>query len=311
MSFNLSHARQSSEIEHAIKARMYKSIYASAEKSKSNKRWIKLSGLGMGIVSGLLTVAKRIARIVESLLKGMINIIGSPFSDHCSAPLGLKQLFIETPFQIVVKLPVSLIMLVFSIPYKTVSFAVSPKSYAQGLWIDHDLVEKQKQIEAPRIATFQKAEASILKNAEDILALKTLGDCYYRGFGTVADRDKAIEYYTQAANLSDANSMKILGDIYEKEDRPLSIEWYKKGSDIGDLDASFKVGLYHYSKGRQSAIEEAKEFFKQAAMSGHVLAKACLLEIISVEEASGFGLSSSDAERAEARSYLGMKTQSK
>lgn len=307
MPFDLSVSRQSSNMEHAIKARMYKSIYDFATRSKSNKRWIKLSGLGIGIVSGLLTIAKRIACIAESLLKGVINIFGAPFSDQCDPVRGLKQIFVETPLQIVVKLPISLTMLIFSIPFKAFFFVIFPKSYAKGLWIDHDLVEKQRQIEAPKIAIFEKATTDTQKNPKDIIALKTLGDCYHRGFGTEIDRDKAIDFYIRAANLLNANSMKILGDIYEKEDRALSLEWYKQGADAGDLDAIFKMGLHHYSKGRQSAIDKAKEFFKQAAVSGHVLSKACLLEIIPADEASSLGFNCTTREKMEARSYLGIK----
>lgn len=307
MPFDLSVSGQSSDIEHAIKRKLYKSLYTSSTKSKANKRWIKLSGLGVGIVSGLLTIAKRVGRVGECILKGLINIVGAPCFENCNAVTGLKQLFLEAPWQLVVKLPLSVIMLIFSIPFKTYSFASSPKSYAKGLWIDHDPVEKQIQIEAPKIAIFKKAETDIEENSEDIVSLKTLGDCYHRGFGTDADRDKAIEYYGRAAVLEDANSMKILGDIYENDDRRLSIEWYKKASDAGDLDAMFKMGLHHYGKGRQSAINKAIEFFKQSAENGHVLSKACLLEILPVDEASDLNLTCSDAEKAEARSYLGIK----
>lgn len=307
MSFDLSNATQSSSLEHAIKAKLYKSVYEKASKSSRKKQWIRWSGLGIGIVSGLLTLAKRVARIGESILKGMINLVGSLFSDACDAKLGLKQLFLDSTWQLVVKLPLSIIMLVFSIPYKTVSFAISPKSYAKGLWIDHDLDEKQKQIEAPKIAAFKKAEEDIKINPKDIEALKTLGDCYRRGFGTVADENKSIEFYKRAADLNDANSKKILGDIFEKEALSVSLDWYKKASEGGDLDAYFKLGLHHYSKGRQSEIDKATTFFKQAAESGHVLSKACLIEILPPDEISRLGLTCSPPEKAEAKSYLGIK----
>lgn len=307
MPFDLSIARQSSNLEHAIKAKLYKSIYETASESKRKKRWIKLSGLGFGVISGVLTMAKRVARVGESLLKGLINIFGAPLSDQCCAKRGLKMLFLETPFQLVVKLPLSLITLIVSIPFKAGSFAISPKSYAKSLWIDHDLIEKQIQIDTPKVAIFKQAEDDFLTNSEDLIALKTLGDCYYRGFGVLADQDKAIEFYTRAADLQDGNSMKILGDIYEKEDRTISLEWYKKGSDAGDLDASFKLGLHHYAKGRQSSINTAIEFFNLASINGHVLSKACLLEILPADEGIQLGLTSSDLERSEARSYLGIK----
>lgn len=306
MTFDFATASQASDVEHAIKSRLYKSIYEFSIASKSNKRWIKLSGFGVGIISGLLTISKRIARVAECILKGLANIFGAPFSDKCNAPRGLKQLFLEAPWQLVVKLPLSILMLFSSIPFKVFSFATSPKAYAKGLWIDHDPVEKQVQIEAPKIAIFNKAEQDIEEDPGDIVALKTLGDCYHRGFGTDADLDKAIEFYTRAADLEDAHSMKILGDIYEKDDKTLSLDWYLKGAEAGDLDACFKMGLHHYGIGRQASINKSIDYFKQAATDGHVLSKACLLELLPPDEAAALNLTCSKSERQEAKSYLGL-----
>ncbi len=307
MPFDLTTTGQTSELEHAVKRVLYKSIYESAIESKRNKRWIKLTGLPVGIVSGLLTIAKRIARFAECILKGIINLCGAPFSKSCHAITGLKQLFLEAPLQLIVRLPLSITMLVFSIPFKAISFATSPKAYVKSLWIDHDLVEKQIQIEAPKIAIFEKAEKDLSENEEDVVALTTLADCCYRGYGTDIDLDKAIEFYNKAADLDDAHSMKMLGDIYEKDDKALSIEWYQKASEAGDLDASFKMGLHHYGIGRQASINKAIAFFKQAAQSGHVLSKACLLELLPPDEAADLHLTCSAAETAEAKSYLGLK----
>lgn len=77
------------------------------EVSKKKKGWVRLTGLGIGAGIGTLTVLARIARIIENLIKGLLNILGSPFYHNCSFKKGFVQLLLEAPFNAAV-LPFSI-----------------------------------------------------------------------------------------------------------------------------------------------------------------------------------------------------------
>jgi hypothetical protein len=277
--FDLSVIRLSSDIEHSLKAKSYQSIYQAAEESKASKRIIKLCGFAIGIASVLLTLAKRIGRIAEGIIKGFINIFGAPFLEEADFLIGLKQLFVDTPFQIGVRLPLSIVVGIFSVVIKTACFAYMPKSYAKGLWMDHDPKEKDAQIQKPKITVFAKAKEGYETDPANLDHIKTLAECYQSGIGVSKNDAEAIKYYKEGAILGDPNSMKMLGDIYAgQNEKELSIEWYDKAAKEGDLSAMHILGI-HYYVSEPSNVEEAMALFSFAAENGHVPSNGCLFEI--------------------------------
>ena len=58
------------------------------------------------------------------------------------------------------------------------------------------------------------------------------------------DFDKAIEWYTKAADLGNSDAMKMIGNMYKlgslyggEDDLEKAIEWYQKAADLGNSDA--------------------------------------------------------------------------
>ena len=62
----------------------------------------------------------------------------------------------------------------------------------------------------------------------DILAQRSLGDVLATGVGSDYNREKAIYWYTQAAEQGDPISQFELGRLYEEEDSVKSEYWFKK-----------------------------------------------------------------------------------
>ena len=69
-----------------------------------------------------------------------------------------------------------------------------------------------------------------------------MGVCYNYGFGVTQDMQKAVEWYTKAAEQGLAAAQYNLGVFYEKgycveKDLQKAIEWYTKAAEQGDEDA--------------------------------------------------------------------------
>lgn len=279
MPFDVKVTSQSSDVEHGIKSRLYQGLYESASQSKCSKACIRVGGFGIGLVSGILTLTKRISRVVESILKGFINIFGCPFSSECRFFRGVKQILWDAVWQAGVRLPLSLVFMVFGIFIKVVCIAIYPKQHLKGLWLDHDQVQKKLEIERPKIERFTQAKNAVEASCVDVDNLRELGECYLGGLGTDANKDEAIRCFERAAEQNDCISMKILGDIYKTEDKKTSLDWYKRAADAGDLAAMNILGV-HYYKGGQGDTQQAIEYFRNAMQNGHVFSTACLLEVL-------------------------------
>ena len=93
MPFEFNHTMQSDIFFEGLKTSLYEKIAEASEKSS----WMRASGPLVAIASAALTLSMRVAEVVESIIKGLANIFGSPFSEKCSALKGLKQIFISLP----------------------------------------------------------------------------------------------------------------------------------------------------------------------------------------------------------------------
>lgn len=73
-----------------------------------------------------------------------------------------------------------------------------------------------------------------------------------------------------AAERGDAEALKRLGDIYEKENALEAVKWYKMAVEQGNASASFDLGLiYEYGKpGIPKNKAEAIKWYRKAAEQG-------------------------------------------
>lgn len=83
-------------------------------------------------------------------------------------------------------------------------------------------------------------------NAEKMMALAEMY-CSSYGVGEeqlLPDFDKAVEWYTKAADLGNTDAMNALGDMYKfamlyggEQDLDKAMEWYQKAADLGNEEA--------------------------------------------------------------------------
>lgn len=123
MRFNLNRSLQCRELEYSLKANLYLKLLQA-----SNRKVIRLTGLGVGITSGLLTVASRVGLIFENFIKGIANLAGAPFSKRCSARKGFEQLFANVPGHLLA-IPYTLFCASLELLSKTLSIAIQPEKY--------------------------------------------------------------------------------------------------------------------------------------------------------------------------------------
>lgn len=111
----------------------------------------------------------------------------------------------------------------------------------------------------------------------------SLGYCYDTGSGGCsADTEKAIHWYTEAAQNGHVTAQNNLGVIMAtghrgriKPNPAEAFAWYKKAGEHGHPNAEFHVGLaYLKGDGLESKdLVQAFRWFKKAAKRGHVLAQ--------------------------------------
>lgn len=68
--------------------------------SKQHTNIARFTGLPIALCSSLLDLAQTVSTIGESLIKGVANIFGSPFSEKCKFSKGVKQIFVQFPAHI-------------------------------------------------------------------------------------------------------------------------------------------------------------------------------------------------------------------
>jgi hypothetical protein len=120
-------------LENNLKARMYEKLHEASEKTN----WVRLSGPLVGVASGLMTIAARVATIGECLFKGIGNLFGAPFTDRCSLGFGIGQLLIGVPINIIA-LPFSIAWAVTGLFVITIGMAAMPEGYTNYLWGNHE-----------------------------------------------------------------------------------------------------------------------------------------------------------------------------
>jgi hypothetical protein len=104
--------------------------------------------------------------------------------------------------------------------------------------------------------------------------------------GVAKDPDKALEWYTLAAEQGDRNAQYKLGEIFEtgelvEQDMQAAFHWYRKAAEQNHPNAEFLTGLM-YSRGEGTVKDDmlAAKWLQKAAANGHVFAQYHLAEIL-------------------------------
>jgi hypothetical protein len=121
--FNLAITSQSTMFFDDIKIKAYDKLI---EISKEHEIAIRFIGLPLALCTSLIDLAEAISTIFESLIKGIINIVGSPFSEKCHVLKGVKQIFLQIPLHLISGAIDWSIMLALDIPFATIGMLISP-----------------------------------------------------------------------------------------------------------------------------------------------------------------------------------------
>lgn len=134
--------------------------------------------------------------------------------------------------------------------------------------------------------------------AEDVWSQWNLGYKYEKGEGVKQNFEKAIYWYTKAAEQNNILSQYSLGEFYlEGKVVPKNIEkaiyWYKQAAKQNDADAQFELGLIYYDDDH-TLTNKAKAFYwlERAANKNKKMAQAIIGEMykegIGVEKSEYF-----------------------
>jgi protein phosphatase len=97
---------------------------------------------------------------------------------------------------------------------------------------------------------------------------------------------EALKYFTELESIISADKLLYLGKIYLKGeygvaiDFSLALEFLKKASDKGNIEACYLLGdMYYMGFGASRDLASAENFYKIAAKQGHMLAMLTLAKI--------------------------------
>ncbi|EJK43964.1 hypothetical protein THAOC_37542 [Thalassiosira oceanica] len=106
---------------------------------------------------------------------------------------------------------------------------------------------------------------------KDPTAINNLGEAYYRGeLGLQKDARKAVELWTEAAELGLAKALCHLGVAYffgdgVQQDEAKAVEFHTKAAMQGNVDSRSKLGYYEWEKGN---LDRAMRHFLISAKMG-------------------------------------------
>lgn len=131
-----------------------------------------------------------------------------------------------------------------------------------------DFVEEMLRIEAKEPNHEWMSDPEILNN---------LGIIFCDGVGAEVDMQRAIKYYSKAADLGDDLAKSNLADIYRKgtngvpRDYTKAYELYKS---CHIPYAYYRVGeALEFGRGVEKNVEKAKQYYRVAYREGHPLAR--------------------------------------
>ena len=101
------------------------------------------------------------------------------------------------------------------------------------------------------------------------------GVMYQYGYGTKADRDKAVQAYKKAYKKGFSSGARYVGELlyYQENNMDGALEWYEKGAALGDGSAMMEYALL-LTYLDQPDYEKAYIWFSRSAVCGN--ANACV-----------------------------------
>ena len=124
-------------------------------------------------------------------------------------------------------------------------------------------------------------ESSLNQNLEDADADMqfNIGNCYYFGDGVEENLEKAVYWYSKAAEQGNAEAQCCLGNCYYlgegvEEDQRKAVYWYRKASEQGNAEAQCNLGnCYYLGEGVKKDDEKAVYWFSMSAEQGNAEAQ--------------------------------------
>lgn len=111
-------------------------------------------------------------------------------------------------------------------------------------------------------------------NKGDSAAQYDVGSMYQNGRGVKADRDKAIEWYTRAAEQDNTEAASRLELMKSNESRFSTTEI---SAARGEVDSQFDLGnMYEKGIGTRIDYKQARDWYEKAAAAGHTKASFSL-----------------------------------
>jgi len=120
----------------------------------------------------------------------------------------------------------------------------------------------------PKDLSNGKVEQLLKKaNNGDIQAQYDIGDMYEWGKGVEQDSEKAIKWYTVAAEQGHIESQNALANLYnEQKDYSEAVKWWKKSADQGNAMGQANLGnMYMLGIGTEKNSTLALSLFRKAA----------------------------------------------
>ena len=116
----------------------------------------------------------------------------------------------------------------------------------------------------------------------DIIAHHNLGWCYKTGQKVAQDRQKALYWYTKAAEQGDAEAQNEVGTFYStgkggEQDHEKAVYWFTKAAEQGEIYAQANLGwCYENGAGVEQDYQKAIYWYTKSAEHGNGMAKSAL-----------------------------------
>jgi TPR repeat protein len=102
-----------------------------------------------------------------------------------------------------------------------------------------------------------------------IAAASLTGTFHEDGRGTPRSRDEALRWYRQAADQGDAAALAALARLLPAG-KPEWMSYVRRSANAGNADGQYQLGQYLATPGTSQDLAESGEWFKKAAIQGHV-----------------------------------------
>lgn len=135
---------------------------------------------------------------------------------------------------------------------------------------------------ANRLDEFFDAMNNSLNN-QDHRALIGVGNAYRYGLGTDIDRNKAIEFYSEAIKHKEvkAEAYLLLGEMHDTIDDKKAYDFYQEALKLGNLQANAHIGIM-YLEGRfvEQSNDRGFNIFREGIKAGSIYGKVFLVKSI-------------------------------